>query len=809
MYIKHKYRHNLLFGILILSVITSCALKTKNDKTEVFVPQDVDRPVAVHASISVSPPKHILYINNQSSQGFSQIPFSTQTMPTLKSLNGGLFSAVGNGGLGVTALFDEKNTLELYQGIPVYIDGTGVNGEKPHVFLSGTGDKNCNSIFTYDAKANRVAIDESNLNKLTFCSLEISASLAIDGKITSDVKKIDIVINPTLAKYAEYNDSTYRYLDTYTGLNKNLYLLAKWLNDPIRITRGLILRFNEDMEKAQVNISNMNALTGVQTVTKIDLSGTDIRDLSAIAQMNNLEEIDLSNCKKLEPNELAILGKLENLKKLIVRNMEIKALKVITDNIKSLEELDISGNKQIRDLENIENLPNLRTLHASNIGLQSLAKLSQATQIVDLDISENELSNVTNDDLRALINLYNLESLNISESHLPLKFVDDYFEGVYRRKTLKKFVDANHFVGDRELTDEECAYTIHNYGKFINFKYMTSLEYIDIHGNRCDLISESFFTTGMYETSQFVNMEKLKYLDISDNPVNDLWPISKLSNLQTLHLAQHPLIDKDGKVYFKPAKIAMTPWDCNTALKYSKFNLAQECSLLKTKNVSKTFTTIGQNEFSVPSNVTEIEISTCGSGGGSSGETGTPATPSTYWTYSSTTYPGNPDKGTRDRTIYKREEFKVEHGSAPSPGALGESGKTVTIKDKETGALLFASSTESFFEPPIQNLDVCRGGKSVGNGSQTGSHAKLVSHKIPVRPNQVILIDIPNGGLGGEGGAGGQFKRVTLIKTEEGMCEMWHFANDDRCNGYNGKKGKNGEAGSPGYAQITYGLPER
>jgi len=121
-------------------------------------------------------------------------------------------------------------------------------------------------------------------------------------------------------------------------------------------------------------------------------------------------------------------------------------------------------------LEDISNLKKLKKLVASGISLKKLTKLNGLTQIQSLDISNNDFSNASEEDIQALINLYNLEEIDISKSHIPDELLNTFFGSIYQRKTLKKFVDANPYPGT-SLTAEQCSFSTNNFKIIDNCAY--------------------------------------------------------------------------------------------------------------------------------------------------------------------------------------------------------------------------------------------------------------------------------------------------------------------------------------------------
>lgn len=738
-------------------------------------------PVIPHISIDVKAPNEILYVQNDMQMSLKSIPFLKNSLKFIEQ-GTALFSATGDGGLGVD--LDSENNLDWYEGIPVSLTWNNVNQNSKQVLISSSGDGPCAHIFHFDQEKSLIRIDYAEIDTLLVCDVKVTAIASFNSESTHDEKTFRVALNPTMSFYADNDDRTYRYLKSYTSLSDST-MIARWLKDRNAQASGLKLRYDSTIITDKISPTNMNALTGAQSITSIDLSNTDLRDIRALAYLKNLQNIDLSYTK-FETKDVTILKDLPSLNSLKIRGIHLKNLKNVTDNLRNLTALDISGNDEIRDLEDIQNLKNLRVLKASHMGLKDLNKFSHMTQITDLDISQNDLSQVDVGDVQTLVNLYNLKGLNVSQTHISDEFLNSYFDMISNRNTLEKFVDANYFDRDTAITKEDCRSRINIFDNIQHISEIKSLEYIDLHGNGCKAIDENTGESseiGLTRTIFFSKMSNLQYLDISNTPVKDLSDISQSNSLQILHLVHHPADDEIS--YIDEGGISMTAQACAKYFTNSS-PLAAECDKLgHGKLENQEFTSSGKQTFVVPFNVFKIHVMGCSAGDGGQGGQGSTGTNRIFVDNNNPGRdPGQPS--CRRGGCLKSASHFVDVPAEPGVvGGLGGKGGLTILSSLDKN--MFSTTKESYYTPHNHN---CGGGLGGGSGDlqgNSGANKQTTEADFDVTPGQTLNIFIPIGGAGGSGGQG-----------SGGGC-----APAGGC-GTPGQNGPTGFSGTPGYLKISW-----
>lgn len=758
--------------------ISSCGVQKENDSNN----RDVAIEVSPALGVTANAPKDVIYKTSSSQNSALNKTFKSWFSSQINN-NNSIFRPVGNGGLGDD--LNDMDALQKYDGIPISIKNDGI---KATISISADGDKGCSAIFNYSDSDKLIKINSDGINTLTICKLVITASGALKtGEVINQSATILVKINPTMKAYAEANDPAFKYLQVYSSLEES-NLIARWLKDS---KQGNVLNLKYDKDKAVrigKKLSDVNLITGAQNLKSIDLSGTDLKDLRAIALLNSAEKLDISDTK-IDPKDLSLLADMTNLKSLAVRNLSIKDVTYITKNLKNLEELDISGNTQIDDLNEIANLKKLSVLKASNVGLKSLKDLKNLTQISSLDISNNDLSGLSTNDVQLLVNLYNISELNISDANISDEYLNTLFDKISDRNTLRKLTLSHKSSNG----DVDCK-NINNFDKIYNIRKLSALEYLDLHGNGCERNDYNMFMKGLKDTAYFSSMRNLKYIDISATAVNNLSGILGNANLKTIKI-----FNEIG------GGISMTRDGCLGALR----DFDQCYKLDAGRNKFSEFTVAGKQKFIVPANVYKIKVTACSGGdGGSGGEGGQGGVSSLLPNDDTCPWRGwilttNP----RGRPVCWASGL---YGASGSSGGQGE--KTIIEGMLETSQEYARESHKGSCGAGFAGRGGASGGINchwwgqcneapqprAGNSGSNGQNKIAIEKEFEVKPWQELNIQIGKGGAGGAGGAGGIF----------GWCgagdEGKYLGMTGIACGWRGASGEAGSNGSDGYVKIEW-----
>ncbi|MDX2067494.1 MAG: COR domain-containing protein [Haliscomenobacter sp.] len=172
----------------------------------------------------------------------------------------------------------------------------------------------------------------------------------------------------------------------------------------------------------------------MQNLNSLDVSNTQVTDLSPLANLQNLTSLSVSNT---QVTDLSPLANLQNLNTLYVYNNQISDLSPLA-NLQKLTSLSVY-NTPLSDLSPLANLQNLTSLYISNAQVSDLSPLANLQKLTTLYVSNTPLS-----DLSPLANLQNLTSLDVSytlvSNLMPL-------ETIIKKKVGIKWKNSDHVKG--------------------------------------------------------------------------------------------------------------------------------------------------------------------------------------------------------------------------------------------------------------------------------------------------------------------------------------------------------------------------
>ena len=383
------------------------------------------------------------------------------------------------------------------------------NGEVIATFPKGASFSNgCAAIIAED---NLCYVVDSEFRRLTDGMQAEKVTAAGDGFIIENGEENSILI--MLEKETKVNPKNFITWEK-AGLQDEV---VNWQDDALeakmRVITGISDRkimLSDVWEITELDLSNewgeepvktINALEKMGNLKVLDLSGTQVADLSILENLSYLEELDLSGVRTVD---ISTFGKLENLKELRMGSCCMTNFDFV-HNLPELTTLDLSG---LDDLYIISN-----SNYLEEIGEIDYSPLLYAKKLKHLDLSFGE--SVGNNLMEILSKLTQLEELNIAACD-----IEDI--SMLRDLTNLKYLDVRgNSIADLSVLD--------------NFRNLETL----ILG----LGVSHYYSGGTYyggSTLQSVeilqNLSKLKTLGLDDCCVKDISGLKKLSNLEELHL---------------------------------------------------------------------------------------------------------------------------------------------------------------------------------------------------------------------------------------------------------------------------------
>jgi hypothetical protein len=296
---------------------------------------------------------------------------------------------------------------------------------------------------------------------------------------TSDLKEI----NSTQPRYIEINynpkDQDLKIVSIYTNEFDEKRALTHWWKElslewKSVFQRKLNMRDSvelDDLKKitaiTELDVSqnafilNLDPLAQLTSLAVLNLSGTQVGDLTPIRNLTELVALDISSTQVIQLSalryalkmeqltlnntqitDLSVLEKMPGLRHLELKNVPVSNFTPI-EALNSLQVADFS-HTQIKDLNPLTNLSQLRELNLSKTYVQNLTAIGQLKRLEILDLDSTQVQS-----LSPISGIENLRILSINHtptsSLLPLmKLV--YLEKVYCDQTLIKREDAEAFM---------------------------------------------------------------------------------------------------------------------------------------------------------------------------------------------------------------------------------------------------------------------------------------------------------------------------------------------------------------------------
>lgn len=244
------------------------------------------------------------------------------------------------------------------------------------------------------------ALEEaSSLNKLCMDNTPISQIEPIMGlsglrDLRADNTQIPqsdfegyIISNPRcLCVYQ--TESLQNWWNTLSSTWQDVFMkLQKWDNKPNTNELHQLIKSTEFSIENNRNIETIKELEGFVFLKKLNISGTQVSDVSSLVKLSRIHSLDLSQTPILN---LDVLAELPLLKSVIISNTQISYLDWVAELTK-LQVLDISGT-QIKNLKALSSLYMLETLIAYNTRISNLKPLNELVSLRTLKIYNTKVS---------------------------------------------------------------------------------------------------------------------------------------------------------------------------------------------------------------------------------------------------------------------------------------------------------------------------------------------------------------------------------------------------------------------------------
>lgn len=303
-----------------------------------------------------------------------------------------------------------------------------------------------------------------------------------------------------------------------------------------------------NLEKLSLEADGLKALDFINGLEKLDtlkISDARIQTLTDLENCTGLEALFVENCWQLK--NLSAVSKLVNLQELAL-HMPYGCSEPKLNLLINLRKLSLNG--QFEDFTFLQNMRELEELHLSGCDLEAGMDLSGLTSLKSLSCSslqgfEWKVSAIeeyqmvecldlhgtsTFDDISGIFNMPNLKELNISGMECEIDFDK---------------IAENHTLEILHM-DEVCLYENVEayYDRGVTTAYMDDValdEHTDFLRKFPELRELYVAENGLTDISFAESLSALEVLDISDNYVTQLRPLTGLPSLQKVICPDNPL----------------------------------------------------------------------------------------------------------------------------------------------------------------------------------------------------------------------------------------------------------------------------
>ena len=412
------------------------------------------------------------------------------------------------------------------------------------------------------------ALEELNIglcSKLTSVDLKEKSALKYLSAYSSGLTSLDVTGCPLLESLTIYGVSTISSID----LSNNTELLSLSVQnisdlDISNCTKLESLTINSD-SMSEIDLSNNTALRSLSfsycTFSSIDNSMCpDLQSLS-FSYCDHLSSVDISKNMKLNSLTFFMCSAIEvvymtegqyvpNINgiyedMIIYRDMEYPTdllVNVTDENLKKAI-INMCDYFEPWDVITEEEIPYAKYLDASGRGIKSLTGLDYLTELVEIDASDNEITEVDISTLQKLevLNLSNNQVSEIDFSRNPN--IKELYLDHNQLTAIEDFPTSNIIIADLS----------HNNLTSLSTDYAMSLTTLDVSYNQLNDLSVHYDTvlTDFDCSNNQINdlniwsLDALVNFNCSNNPLPQLSQTTYLVNLETLNVSLTDLVTLD------------------------------------------------------------------------------------------------------------------------------------------------------------------------------------------------------------------------------------------------------------------------
>ncbi|MCR4848438.1 MAG: hypothetical protein K5920_06310 [Bacteroidales bacterium] len=304
--------------------------------------------------------------------------------------------------------------------------------------------------------------------------------------------------------------------------------------------KGLVMMQNVDVSGIKT-ITTLDPLSELSELQTLNISGTNVGDLTPLRNSNKLKTLKASNTRidDLSPLKYDIM-----LEELDIAHTDVSNLAVL-EILSKLEKLNISFT-QVNTLEDVKQCPNMTHLATEGCKINTLQPIAELNNIVSLNISSTPIR-----DLSPVSHFTELQSLKISQTPI------NNLNALQEMENLKELFCSNTNISDlnplknhRRLSKVYCDNTRIDGKQASEFTKSNPFTLVIYDTNALEqwweelpiywkaVFSKQTSIDGNPTTEQLHEVINMTDLDLSGNAyIQNLMPVSRLTNLVNLNIA--------------------------------------------------------------------------------------------------------------------------------------------------------------------------------------------------------------------------------------------------------------------------------
>ena len=270
-----------------------------------------------------------------------------------------------------------------------------------------------------------------------------------------------------------------------------------------------------EMPAEAVDYSDLQWFPYLQSLT---IEGGSFSGLSVLSSLTQLNTLTILDCRDsiVSSQDISVIAALPNLQHLTLSNCQLSSSSIETlSGANNLVSLDLSNNN-IRDISSLSFMAKLKELNLSHNALTNLSFISALSGLEVLDVSYNSLVSVL-----PLAGCPSLKDLNISQNYVEtLSGTENLHALQYLYATNNSLVSVDALSGCQEIIELDISFN-----KLTNISSLSGLAkmtYFDFSNNQITAIPE------------FDDSAALVYVNGSSNRLSSVAPLSGLEQLTTV-----------------------------------------------------------------------------------------------------------------------------------------------------------------------------------------------------------------------------------------------------------------------------------